>query len=162
MRLEVAWRKFPKLANYLRHAGPSSTERGAVTVTRRLRQIYRGNFALAGDASGGVDAVTGEGLCLSFRQAIALAHALEEGELQRYQHAHRRLARRPNTVGRLLLLLDRCPSLRRRAPRSGHGSGAFRSTFGSAPGRGFREISGGYEFAPRLAISERLNGEGER
>jgi len=60
MRLEVAWRKFPKLANYLRHAGPSSTERGAVTVTRRLRQIYRGNFALAGDASGGVDAVTGK------------------------------------------------------------------------------------------------------
>ncbi len=117
MRLEEAWREFPKLANSLRHAEPSSTERGAVTVTRRLRQVSRGNFALAGDASGSVDAVTGEGLCLSFRQAIALADSLEKGELQSYQHAHRRLARRPNTVGRLLLLLDRYPSLRRRALR---------------------------------------------
>src|SRR2546426_777184 len=118
MRLEEAWRDFPKLANSLRHAEPSSTERGAVTVTRRLRQVYRGNFALAGDASGSVDAVTGEGLCLSFRQAIALADSLEKGELQSYQHAHRRLARRPNTMGRLLLLLDRYPSLRKRALRS--------------------------------------------
>jgi len=42
MRLEEAWREFPKLANYLRHAEPSSTERGAVTATRRLRQVYRG------------------------------------------------------------------------------------------------------------------------
>jgi menaquinone-9 beta-reductase len=117
MRLEDAWREFPKLANDLRHAEPSSTERGAVTVTRRLRQVYRGKIALAGDASGSVDAVTGEGLCLSFRQAIALADSLEKGELQSYEHAHRRLARRPNTMGRLLLLLDRYPSIRRRALR---------------------------------------------
>ena len=117
MRHEEAWREFPKLTNYLRQAEPSSTERGAVTVTRRLRQVYRGNIALAGDASGSVDAVTGEGLCLSFRQAIALADSLEKGELQNYQHAHRRLARRPNTAGRLLLLLDRYPSLRKRALR---------------------------------------------
>ncbi len=107
----------PRMRLELRHAEPSSTERGALTVTRRLRQVYRGNCALAGDASGSVDAVTGEGLCLSFRQAIALADSLEKGELQSYQHAHRRLARRPNTVGRLLLLLDRYPSLRRRALR---------------------------------------------
>src|SRR5712671_4010269 len=95
MRHEEAWREFPKLANYLRQAEPSSTERGAVTVTRRLRQVYRGNIALAGDASGSVDAVTGEGLCLSFRQAIALAHAFETGNLASYQVEHRRLLRRP-------------------------------------------------------------------
>jgi len=118
MRLEEACGEFPKLADYLRHAEPSSAERGAVTVTRRLRQVYRGNIALAGDASGSVDAVTGEGLCLSFRQAIALADSLEKGELQSYQYVHRQLARRPNTMGRLLLLLDRYPSLRKRALRS--------------------------------------------
>src|SRR5216683_5043565 len=117
MRLEDAWREFPKLAGYLRHAEPSSAERGAVTLTRRLDQVYRGNIALIGDASGSVDAVTGEGLGLSFRQAIALADALGNGELERYQHAHRRLARRPNTMGRLLLFLDRYPSLRMRALR---------------------------------------------
>jgi len=117
MRLKDAWREFPKLANYLRHAEPSSSERGAVTVTRSLSQVYRGNIALTGDASGSVDAITGEGLWLSFRQAIALADALGNGKLESYQYAHRRLARRPSTMGRLLLLLDRYPSLRMRALR---------------------------------------------
>ncbi|HEV1995344.1 MAG TPA: NAD(P)/FAD-dependent oxidoreductase [Candidatus Acidoferrum sp.] len=117
IRLEDAWRKFPSLASHLCHAEPSSAERGAVTVTRRLGQVYRGNIALTGDASGSVDAITGEGLCLSFHQAIALADALGKGKLESYQRAHRRLARRPNTMGRLLLLLDRYPSLRKRALR---------------------------------------------
>jgi len=117
MRLEDAWKEFPKLAGYLRHAEPSIAERGAVTLTRGLKQVYRGNIALIGDASGSVDAITGEGLCLSFRQAIALADALGRGNLESYQRAHRQLARRPNTMGRLLLLLDRYPSLRKRALR---------------------------------------------
>jgi len=43
-----------------------------------------GNIALAGDASGSVDAITGEGLCLSFRQAIALADSLEKARLEGY------------------------------------------------------------------------------
>jgi flavin-dependent dehydrogenase len=80
-----------------------------------MGKVYRGNVALTGDASGSVDAITGEGLRLSFRQAIALAAALHEGKLERYQRAHRRLAKRPNAMGRLLLLLDRFPSLRKRA-----------------------------------------------
>jgi len=117
MRLEAAWKEFPKLAGYLRQAKPSSAERGAVTVTRRFGQVYRGNVALIGDASGSVDAITGEGLGLSFHQAIALADALGKGKLESYQRAHRQLARRPNTMGWLLLLLDRYPSLRKRALR---------------------------------------------
>lgn len=47
------------------------------------------------------DAITGEGLGLSFRQAIALADALETGDLEKYQSAHRRLARRPHLMSRL-------------------------------------------------------------
>jgi len=117
MRLQDALKEFPNFAGYLYHAEPSSAERGAVTVTRRLDQVYRGNITLIGDASGSVDAITGEGLCLSFHQAIALADALGRGNLESYQRAHRRLARRPNTMGRLLLLLDRYPSLRKRALR---------------------------------------------
>ena len=117
LRLEEAWSEFPRLARNCAHAKPSSSERGAVTATRRLHRVYRRNIALIGDASGSVDAITGEGLCLSFRQAIALANALESGDLDSYQRAHRRLARRPNTMGRLLLLLDRYPSLRRRMLR---------------------------------------------
>ena len=117
MRLEEAWKEFPRLAANCGQAEPSSTERGAVTVTRRLHRVYRRNIALIGDASGSVDAITGEGLCLNFRQAIALAKALETGDLRSYQRAHRRLAKRPNLMGRLLLLLDRYPSLRRRVLR---------------------------------------------
>ncbi len=117
MRLMDAWREFPVLASYMRHAEPSSAERGAVTVSRRLRHVYRGNVALTGDASGSVDAITGEGLCLSFRQALALADALSRGMLLSYQRVHRQLARRPHLMGRLLLTLDQYPDLRKRAVR---------------------------------------------
>jgi len=117
MRLEDASREFPRLAGYMRHAEPCSAERGGVTVTRGLNQVYNGNVALIGDASGSVDAITGEGLRLSFLQAKALADALGSGNLRNYQRAHRRLSRRPNTMGRLLLLLDRYPRLRKRAFR---------------------------------------------
>jgi flavin-dependent dehydrogenase len=73
---------------------------------------------LIGDASGSVDAITGEGLCLSFRQAASLADAMIKGELSDYQAAHTRLLRQANIVARMLLLLDRHPALRRRVVRT--------------------------------------------
>lgn len=112
-----ALREFPKLADSLRGAEPSSVQRGAVTATCRLARVYRENIALAGDASGSVDAIIGEGLGLSFRQALALADALEAGNLANYQSAHWRLAKRPHVMSRLLLLLDGCAPLRRRVLR---------------------------------------------
>ena len=42
--------------------GTTSSASGAVTRTRGLREVVRGNVAVLGDASGSVDAVTGEGL----------------------------------------------------------------------------------------------------
>jgi hypothetical protein len=45
---------------------------------------------------------------------MVLADALETGKLERYQLAHRRLARRPNIMARLLLLLERRAPLRKR------------------------------------------------
>ena len=117
LRLEEAWREFPRLAGSLLNAELSSAERGAVTRMCELKRVCRGNVALTGDASGSVDAITGEGLCLSFLQAMALADAMATENLDSYQQAHRRLARRPHHMGRLLLLLDRYPALRRRAMR---------------------------------------------
>jgi flavin-dependent dehydrogenase len=115
LRFDDAVASLPQLA---RRLGVSDAPvRGAVTATRRLRAVCRGNVALAGDASGSVDAITGEGLCLAFRQAEALAAALEAGDLGRYETAHRRIARRPRLMGDLLLLLDRSPGLRRAAVR---------------------------------------------
>ncbi len=95
-----------------------SEERGAVTVMRRLRRVYRGRTALIGDASGSVDAITGEGMGLAFRQALALADALVADNLDQYQAAHRRLARRPAFMAQLMLMLDRFPRLRPRVLRS--------------------------------------------
>lgn len=118
MHFEQALREFPALARSLINAELSSVQRGTVTATYSLDPVCRGNTALLGDASGSVDAITGEGLGLSFRQALALADALEAGKLEKYQAAHRRLARRPHLMGRLLLLLDRCTPLRRRVLRA--------------------------------------------
>src|SRR5438874_5275056 len=118
MRFEEALREFPVLADSLQNAELGSVQRGTVTATRKFDRVYRGNVALVGDASGSVDAITGEGLGLSFRQALALADGLETGELEKYQAARRRLARRPHLMARLLLLLDRCAPLRKRVLRS--------------------------------------------
>ncbi len=112
LRLDASMRHFPELARKLEGAAIVSQERGAVTVTRRLKQIYRGRTVLIGDASGSVDAITGEGLSLAFRQAIALADALVAGNLERYQAAHRRIARRPVLMAQLMLMLDRFPLVR--------------------------------------------------
>jgi flavin-dependent dehydrogenase len=109
--------EFPRLAERLA-AAEYNSEQGAVTLTCGLQRVYRDNVALIGDASGSVDAITGEGLCLSFHQATALADALASGDLSRYQAAHRRLARRPTLMGRMLLLLDRQPKVRHRAMRA--------------------------------------------
>jgi flavin-dependent dehydrogenase len=118
VRLEEAWGQFPRLESKLKDADVSSSGRGAITVTRGLDRVYKGNIVLMGDASGSVDAITGEGLCQSFRQALAFADALEAGDLESYQAAHRRLAWRPNLMGRLLLRLDQYSSVRKRALRA--------------------------------------------
>ena len=103
---------FPAVARWLAGAFCTSVARGAVTKTRTLQQVLHGNIALLGDASGSVDAITGEGLLSAFRQAYALAEALAIGKPERYVTAHRRIAWNPHRMARLLLLLDRHPQLR--------------------------------------------------
>ena len=117
LRLDNALMEFPDIQRRLQGAEVSSAERGAMTVSRRLRRLFRGRTVLIGDASGSVDAISGEGLSLSFHQAVALSEAFSGGDLRPYQAEHRRLARRPALMARLLLALDRCPPLRRSALR---------------------------------------------
>ncbi|MGC1485667.1 MAG: NAD(P)/FAD-dependent oxidoreductase [Candidatus Acidiferrum sp.] len=113
-RFEETLRKFPKLGHRLKGVPHASSERGAVTGMFGLKRVYRNNVALIGDASGSVDAITGEGLSLSFRQANALAEALSTENLESYQESHRRLFRRPRLMGNVLLMLDRRTGLRKR------------------------------------------------
>jgi flavin-dependent dehydrogenase len=105
----------PQLRERLAGAELRSRERGAITAMHSLARVWRGNVALLGDASGGVDAITGEGLRIAFRQAFALAEAMKSGDLREYESVHRRLARRPILMGKLMLLLGRNAGIRRRA-----------------------------------------------
>jgi menaquinone-9 beta-reductase len=118
VRLQNALAWFPQLAARL-SAGPAvSRERGATTGMGKLRRVCSGNVALVGDASGTVDAITGEGLGLGFRQAATLADCLKLGELASYQKEHERLARVPRLIGRMLLALDGRPRLQQRMLRA--------------------------------------------
>src|ERR1700693_1191097 len=112
--IRVALNEFPELASRLRCERLSRPARGTMTTMHRLKRVCRGNVALIGDASGSVDAITGEGLSLSFHQAVALAEAMEKNCLELYQKAHRQFARRPTFMARLLLFLYGRAGLRKR------------------------------------------------
>jgi flavin-dependent dehydrogenase len=114
LRPDDALLRFPEVARRLAGARmDASLDRGGISAHRRLKAVAGGRVALLGDASGSVDAITGEGLCLLFQQAVALAAALEAGDLRLYEQEHRRIGRRPEWMAALLLLLDRHRRLRR-------------------------------------------------
>ena len=115
VRVEQALDFFPELRARVSEAPRTTMERGGISATRRLWVVTQGTVALVGDASGAVDAITGEGLGLAFRQGLALADALVAGNLDVYEVAHRKLARRPTFMAHLLLLLDGRPELQYRA-----------------------------------------------
>ena len=109
---------FPALKRRLASGPVVSKDRGAGPLHQRCRRVVRGRLALVGDASGYLDALSGEGLALSFHHAFALIEAVTAGELERYSAAHRRIGRYPAAITRLLLVLERRPWLRRRVIRS--------------------------------------------
>jgi flavin-dependent dehydrogenase len=114
LRLEDGLAELPALSEHLRSAETVSSEKGALTGNRKLKRVWRENVALIGDASGTVDAISGEGLGLAFRQAVVLAECFESGDLARYQVEHRRLALRPRWMARMMLNLDGRPLLQKR------------------------------------------------
>lgn len=109
---------WPELKSRLENAELGSRQRGAVTAMHRLERVCGGNVALVGDASGSVDAITGEGLRLAFCQALSLAEGLKRGDLSEYQRIHRQLSLRPTMMGNLMLLMGRHPLLNERAIKS--------------------------------------------
>jgi flavin-dependent dehydrogenase len=115
VRLNEILAGIPALRDRLRDAPLTTTERGSLTLTRRLHRVTRNNIALIGDASGSVDAITGEGLALGFRQALLLADSLATSSLALYESHHAAILTLPQRMATLLLLLDRHPRLRNRA-----------------------------------------------
>jgi flavin-dependent dehydrogenase len=117
LRMGAALARFAELRERLDRAVPAGAEQGSVSVSCRFREVARGRVALVGDASGSVDAVTGEGMCLAFHQALKLAEALAAGNLGVYAAQHRSLMRGPLFMAEMLLL-DRFPRLRSGAMRA--------------------------------------------
>jgi menaquinone-9 beta-reductase len=113
LRLEEGLQSLPALRARLRNAEVVSTERGAWTGNRQFARVWKNNVALIGDASGVVDAITGQGVGLAISQATVLAECLRCGDLKRYEREHRRLALRPKWMARLMLTMDRRPKLQR-------------------------------------------------
>ena len=109
---------FPEVAARLAGAETVSQQRGAVTATCKLHRVASDSVALIGDASGSADAITGEGLALTFRQAIKVAEAIDSGSLMSYNRAHRAIGKLPHAMGSLMLTLDRRPALQVRAMRA--------------------------------------------
>ena len=106
--------RFPRLQRRLDGSTAVSRDRGAGPLEQRAADVLRDRVALVGDAAGYVDAISGEGLALAFRQAEALVSAFIRGDLTAYRRDHRRISRHPVRMTRLLLLLAEHPSLRRR------------------------------------------------
>jgi len=115
LRLSHALASFPVLRERLAAGTPVTSELGAVTVSRKLRRVQTQRVALVGDASGSVDAITGQGMCLAFEQAVALAAAVRCGRLDAYQAEHGELMKRPQLMGSVLLALARHKAFEKRA-----------------------------------------------
>ena len=117
LRFDEALRHFPELSARLLFA-EYDPAKGAITATRKLRHVQCDPVALVGEASGSVDAVTGEGLALAFQQAVALAEAMKSGGLRLYEQRHRHIMRLPHVMASLMLSMDSYPAFRRRVFRA--------------------------------------------
>ena len=114
LRLKEALNQFPEITRRLEGYPAVTRDLGAISALRIIRRVCRDRLALVGDASGSVDSLTGEGLGLAFQQANALAEALANEDLPRYEVAHRRINRLPEVMSRLLLAMENRRWLRRR------------------------------------------------
>ncbi|MDQ3627309.1 MAG: NAD(P)/FAD-dependent oxidoreductase [Actinomycetota bacterium] len=104
---------FPSLRDRLEGAALSSV-RGAGPLRQRSARRVAGRVLLAGDASGYVDALTGEGIALGLAQARSAVDAIVADDPLSYEHAWRRITWRYRWLTTALVQGTRLPVLRRR------------------------------------------------
>ncbi len=115
--------RFPELARRLAGAEHDSTPAGVGPLARQARARALDRLALLGDASGYVDAITGEGLSLALQGALALGRALPDavaagaprGSFSAWEREEARRFASYALSTRLVLGLARRPSARRDA-----------------------------------------------
>jgi menaquinone-9 beta-reductase len=122
INIQTLLQRFPLLQERLGSSLADSSPRGAGPLLQRVRARASDRLVLMGDAAGYVDAITGEGLSLTFEAASVLGSLLPEVMRQEcarhafepYEQAYARLFRRYAWNARAVLLLARRPWLRRR------------------------------------------------
>ncbi len=85
VRYEDVLAATPELAARVHDAEPASDLRGAGPFRQRTRRRVQGRVLLIGDASGYVDALTGEGIRIGLDQARAAVGAVRDAEPRRYE-----------------------------------------------------------------------------
>jgi flavin-dependent dehydrogenase len=85
---------FPALRERLAGAAPASDVRGAGPLRQDVRRRVLGRVLFVGDASGYLDALTGEGIGVALAQATVLADCLAAGRASDYERAWQRVSRR--------------------------------------------------------------------
>jgi menaquinone-9 beta-reductase len=83
----------PELAARVKGAEPASALRGAGPFRQRTTARVKGRALLLGDASGYVDALTGEGIRIGLDQARAAVAAVNAGHPERYEKEWDRVTR---------------------------------------------------------------------
>ncbi len=104
---------FPELQDRLGGVSMSKV-RGAGPLRQRSKRRVAGRVLLAGDASGYVDALTGEGISIGLTQAHAAVAAIVSGRPQAYEGAWRRLTWRYRWLTTALVQASRVPPVRAR------------------------------------------------
>jgi flavin-dependent dehydrogenase len=86
--------EFPELRERLAAAEPAGAVRGAGPLRQDVRHRTCARVLFVGDASGYIDALTGEGISVGLAQAAALVECLESGRAADYERAWRRVSRK--------------------------------------------------------------------
>jgi len=89
---------FPALRERLAGAEPVGTVRGAGPLRQNVRHRVAAQVLLVGDASGYIDALTGEGISVALTQAAALVRCLRTGRSQDYERQWRKVTRTSRTL----------------------------------------------------------------
>jgi flavin-dependent dehydrogenase len=106
--------RFPELSARLADAAPAGSLLGAGPLRRRSRRRSVGRVRLVGDASGYVDALTGEGVRVGLAQAEAAVRHL--GDADAYERAWRAVTRDYRTLTTGLLAWASSPARRAIVP----------------------------------------------
>ncbi len=111
----ATWRtllaRFPALARKLAHAEPVTRIAGAGPFEHRVVRRVRGRVLLVGDAAGYLDPLTGEGVALGVRSAVAAVSAIVRGDPESYEEEYARLTRRYHLLTSALLRVVRYQGL---------------------------------------------------